>query len=107
MSTLVTTRNGIQTKLLWAGIVALGAVSFGIVALSRGETVNAAWLVIAALCICGDENVLARFPRVRRRGLRSEFRKHRTPSVDRHSPVPSLPRVPQLDIPWVAWRTTR
>src|SRR6266536_935449 len=51
MSTLVTTRNGIQTKLLWAGIVALGAVSFGIVALNRGETVNAAWLVIAALCI--------------------------------------------------------
>jgi carbon starvation protein len=51
MSALVTTRNGIQTKLLWAGIVALGAVSFGIVALSRGETVNAAWLVVAALCI--------------------------------------------------------
>jgi carbon starvation protein len=51
MSTLVTTRNGIQTKLLWAGIVALGAVSFGIVALSRGETINAAWLVVAALCI--------------------------------------------------------
>jgi carbon starvation protein len=51
MSTLVTPRNGIQTKLLWAGIVALGAVSFGIVALSRGETVNAAWLVVAALCI--------------------------------------------------------
>ena len=51
MSTLVTTRNGLQTKLLWAAIVALGAVSFGIVALSRGETVNAAWLVIAAICI--------------------------------------------------------
>jgi carbon starvation protein len=51
MSTLVTTRNGMQTKLLWAAIVALGAVSFGIVALSRGETVNAAWLVIAAICI--------------------------------------------------------
>ena len=51
MSTLVTTRNGILTKLLWACIVALGAVSFGIVALNRGETVNAAWLVIAALCI--------------------------------------------------------
>jgi carbon starvation protein len=51
VSTLVTTRNGVQTKLLWAAIVALGAVSFGIVALSRGETVNAAWLVIAAICI--------------------------------------------------------
>ena len=52
MSTLSTTpNNGIKSKLLWAGIAALGAVSFGIVALSRGETISAAWLVIAALCI--------------------------------------------------------
>jgi carbon starvation protein len=36
---------------MWAGIAVLGAVSFGIVALSRGETISAAWLVIAALCI--------------------------------------------------------
>src|SRR6516162_9197520 len=40
-----------QTKLLWAGIAVLGAVSFGIVALNRGEAVNAAWLVVAAVCI--------------------------------------------------------
>ena len=51
MSALVGNGNGIQTKLLWIAIAALGAVSFGIVALSRGETVNAAWLVIAAVCI--------------------------------------------------------
>ena len=52
MSTPSTTaNNGIKSKLLWAGIAALGAVSFGIVALSRGETISAAWLVIAALCI--------------------------------------------------------
>jgi carbon starvation protein len=51
MSMLVGTGNGVQTKLLWGGIIALGAVSFGIVALSRGETVNAAWLVIASTCI--------------------------------------------------------
>ena len=51
MNTLVTSRNGIQTKLLWAGVATLGAVSFGIVALNRGETISAAWLVIAALCI--------------------------------------------------------
>src|SRR6266851_8845242 len=51
MSALVAGRNGIQTKLLWAGIVALGVVSFGIVALNRGETISAAWLVIAALCV--------------------------------------------------------
>lgn len=51
MSPHIATGNGIQTKLLWAGVIALGAVSFGIVALSRGETINAAWLVIAAVCI--------------------------------------------------------
>src|SRR3984893_15286056 len=51
MNTLVTSRNGIQTKLLWAGVATLGAVSFGIVALNRGETISAAWLVIAAFCV--------------------------------------------------------
>ncbi len=51
MAGLVAKQNGIQTKLLWAAIVALGTVSFGIVALNRGESVNAAWLVVAAVCI--------------------------------------------------------
>src|SRR5262245_32943759 len=51
MNDIAVKPNGIQNKLLWAGIVVLGAVSFGIVALSRGETINAAWLVIAAVCI--------------------------------------------------------
>ena len=41
----------LPAKLMWAGIVVLGAVSFAIVALTRGEPVNAAWLVIAAVCI--------------------------------------------------------
>jgi len=38
-------------KLLWVGIAALGAVAVGIIALKRGEPVNAMWLVIAALCV--------------------------------------------------------
>jgi carbon starvation protein len=42
---------GIGSKLLWAGVAALGAVALGIVALTRGEAVNAAWLVVAAVCI--------------------------------------------------------
>jgi len=41
----------LPAKLMWAGIVVLGAVSFAIVALTRGEPVNAAWLVVAAVCI--------------------------------------------------------
>ena len=40
-----------RDKLLWAGVILLGTISFGIVALTRGEAVNAAWLVVAAVCI--------------------------------------------------------
>src|SRR5215469_9344032 len=40
-----------QTKLLWIAVALLGAVAFAIVALNRGEAVNAAWLVVAAVCI--------------------------------------------------------
>src|SRR6266699_445002 len=36
--------------LLCGGISALGAAAFGVLALSRGETVNAAWLLTAAVC---------------------------------------------------------
>src|SRR5271167_2292192 len=41
----------IQKKLIWAAIIVLGAVSLAIVALTRGEPINAAWLVIAAACV--------------------------------------------------------
>jgi carbon starvation protein len=51
MSSLTVKGNGLQSKLLWTAVIALGAVSFAIVALSRGESVNAAWLVIASVCI--------------------------------------------------------
>ena len=40
-------------KLLWVGVAVLGAVAVGIIALKRGEPVNAMWLVIAALCVVG------------------------------------------------------
>jgi len=51
MSALAANRNSVQMKLLWGAIAVLGAISLAIVALSRGEPVNAAWLVIAAVCI--------------------------------------------------------
>jgi carbon starvation protein len=41
----------IPKKLLWVAVAVLGAVALGIVALKRGEPVNAMWMVIAALCI--------------------------------------------------------
>src|ERR1700739_2481133 len=41
----------LQGKLAWAGVAVLAAISLAIVALSRGEPVNAAWLVVASVCI--------------------------------------------------------
>ena len=35
---------------IWILISALGAVAFGVLALARGETISAAWLLIAAVC---------------------------------------------------------
>src|ERR687896_2104627 len=36
--------------LIWGVIAALGAAAFGVLALKRGETINAAWLLTAAVC---------------------------------------------------------
>jgi carbon starvation protein len=36
--------------LVWTAIALAGAGAFGVLALSRGETINAAWLLTAALC---------------------------------------------------------
>jgi carbon starvation protein len=40
----------LRTIVTWTLICLLGAASFAVLALSRGETVNAAWLLTAALC---------------------------------------------------------
>jgi len=42
--------NRLAALLVWGGISALGAAAFGVLTLSRGETVNAAWLLTAAVC---------------------------------------------------------
>ncbi|MFH7765804.1 carbon starvation CstA family protein [Acinetobacter sp. BSP-28] len=41
----------ITSKIVWLLVAVLGAVSFGILAISRGEHVNAVWLVLAAICV--------------------------------------------------------
>src|SRR5271165_2948379 len=51
MSTAISISSAIRAKLLWAGVISLGTAALGVVALSRGESINAAWLVIAAACI--------------------------------------------------------
>ncbi len=42
--------NRLASVLGWGALSALGAAAFGVLALSRGETVNAAWLLTAAVC---------------------------------------------------------
>ncbi|MBI2186341.1 MAG: carbon starvation protein A [Acidobacteria bacterium] len=42
--------NKLLSILLWIGVGALGAAGFGVLALSRGETISAGWLVIAGVC---------------------------------------------------------
>ena len=41
----------LREKVIWTAVAVLGAVALGVVALTRGEPVNAAWLVTAAVCI--------------------------------------------------------
>ena len=40
-----------KEKLIWTGVAILGAVALGGVAIHRGETINSAWLVVAAVCV--------------------------------------------------------
>ncbi len=40
-----------MTRLGWAAIAVIGAVCLGVVALNRGETINAMWLVAAAISV--------------------------------------------------------
>jgi hypothetical protein len=41
--------NKVLPIVIWVAIAALGAAGFGVLALSRGETISAAWLVVAGL----------------------------------------------------------
>jgi carbon starvation protein len=36
--------------IVWSIVALLGAASFAVLALSRGESINAAWLLVAAVC---------------------------------------------------------
>src|SRR5687767_10892000 len=39
-----------MSVLIWVAVAVTGAAAFGVMALARGETINAAWLVVAAVC---------------------------------------------------------
>ncbi len=49
--TIDNTTSGVWNKLLWAAVIALCVISVALIALHRREPVNAAWLVIASVCI--------------------------------------------------------
>jgi carbon starvation protein len=40
----------LRSIVIWSGVALLGAVAWGILALARGEEINAVWLLFAALC---------------------------------------------------------
>jgi carbon starvation protein len=42
--------NKLVSSVLWVAIAAAGAAAFGVLALSRGETISAGWLVVAGVC---------------------------------------------------------
>jgi carbon starvation protein len=41
---------GVIRMAAWIGVSALGAGAFGYIAVARGETISAAWLIVAAVC---------------------------------------------------------
>ncbi|MBM7114504.1 carbon starvation CstA family protein [Archangium primigenium] len=43
--------RGVLSKLGWALLAVVGAACLGVVALRRGETLNATWLVVASVCV--------------------------------------------------------
>ncbi|MDQ8918018.1 carbon starvation CstA family protein [Acinetobacter baumannii] len=44
-------KSTLPSKLVWSLVAIIGAISFGMLALSRGEHVDAVWLVLAAACV--------------------------------------------------------
>lgn len=43
--------SGVARKLGWVGLALVGAFSLGVVALHRGESINAIWLVVASVAV--------------------------------------------------------
>ncbi|MGH9239833.1 MAG: carbon starvation CstA family protein [Vicinamibacterales bacterium] len=44
------TRSSLLSVVVWVAVSIAGAGAFGMLALARGETISAAWLVVAAVC---------------------------------------------------------
>ena len=42
--------NKVLSTVIWVAVALLGAAAFGVLALSRGETISAGWLIVAGVC---------------------------------------------------------
>lgn len=47
----IRTKSKLSSKIIWSLVAIVGAISFAILAVSRGEHVNAVWMVLAAICV--------------------------------------------------------
>ncbi|HJX45152.1 MAG TPA: carbon starvation CstA family protein, partial [Geodermatophilus sp.] len=45
-----TRRLPLRSVLVWTAVAVVGAVCWGVLAIARGETISALWLLFAALC---------------------------------------------------------
>lgn len=48
---VTTTSRGFKSHLIWIVVAVLGALCLGYVALNRGETINAMWVLTASICV--------------------------------------------------------
>ena len=46
----MTSNSPMLSKIVWLLVAIIGAVALGTIALHRGESINAVWLVAAAVC---------------------------------------------------------
>lgn len=82
----VAVRGSIGNHLLWAAVALAGAGTLAMIALQRGETINALWIVVAAVCV-----YLSAY---RLYGL---FIAHRVAAVDPSRRTPAVRRNDGLD----------
>src|SRR3712207_84247 len=43
-------RPSMRSTLIWTAVAVVGAICWGVLAIARGETISALWLLFAALC---------------------------------------------------------
>ncbi|MDO5679118.1 MAG: pyruvate/proton symporter CstA [Pelistega sp.] len=48
---MTSTSSGLPSRLIWVLVAIIGAFAFGYIALNRGETINAMWILTAAVCV--------------------------------------------------------